>query len=67
MIFFFKVILCHKQGGLRAVIWTDALQAVIMLVGLTLVCALGTREAGGATSVFETAKEIGRFNFDKWV
>ena len=38
-----------------------------MLVGLALVCVLGTHDAGGATSVYETAKEIGRLNFNKWV
>ena len=49
------------------VIWTDALQAVIMLIGLLVVCLLGNYQAGGATEVYNTAKDLGRFNFNKLV
>ena len=48
-------------------IWTDALQAVIMLVGLLVVCILGTEQAGGASTVYNTAKQIGRINLNKYV
>ena len=53
------------KGGLKAVIYTDAMQALIMLVGLVVVCVIGSSQAGGSSEVFMTAKEIGRFNFNK--
>lgn len=54
-------------GGLKAVIWTDVLQLVIMLVGFVLVIARGAVLRGGLTKVWEDAQEGGRlhaFDFD---
>uniref|UniRef100_A0AAQ6AEV7 Solute carrier family 5 member 8 n=1 Tax=Amphiprion ocellaris TaxID=80972 RepID=A0AAQ6AEV7_AMPOC len=55
------------QGGLKAVIWTDVLQLVIMLAGFVIVIARGAVIKGGLTQVWEDAWEGGRlhaFDFD---
>ncbi|XP_023125206.1 sodium-coupled monocarboxylate transporter 1 [Amphiprion ocellaris] len=54
-------------GGLKAVIWTDVLQLVIMLAGFVIVIARGAVIKGGLTQVWEDAWEGGRlhaFDFD---
>ncbi|KAM9408554.1 sodium-coupled monocarboxylate transporter 1 [Pholidichthys leucotaenia] len=54
-------------GGLKAVIWTDVLQMVIMLVGFVAVIARGAVIRGGLTQIWEDAREGGRlkaFDFD---
>jgi len=51
-------------GGLKAVIWTDSLQACIMLVGLTVVCIMGTIQVGGVLEVYTMANKLGRLNFN---
>ncbi|CAG5978806.1 unnamed protein product [Menidia menidia] len=54
-------------GGLKAVIWTDVLQMVIMLAGFVAVIARGAVIQGGLTKIWEDAREGGRleaFDFD---
>lgn len=54
-------------GGLKAVIWTDVLQMVIMLAGFVAVIARGAVLQGGLTNIWEDAREGGRleaFDFD---
>ena len=46
-------------------VWTDTIQAAIMLLGLVVVCIMGNIKAGGLGHVYHTAKEIGRLNFDR--
>lgn len=53
-------ILC--QGGLKAVIWTDVLQMVIMLAGFVAVIARGTVIQGGLTQIWEDARQGGRLD-----
>lgn len=66
----------NMQGGIKAVIWTDALQAFVMFAGLIVVvikvssCFLertvifvfvqGTYEAGGVAEVWRINRENGR-------
>ena len=55
------------MGGMRAVIWTDVFQAIIMLVAQILVLAIGVSKLGGIKRVFEIAIEndkISPINFD---
>ncbi|VDK21378.1 unnamed protein product [Anisakis simplex] len=47
-------------GGIKAVIWTDALQGAFMYVGLFTLIIKGTIEVGGISKVFETSYETGR-------
>uniref|UniRef100_A0A3Q2YHE5 Solute carrier family 5 member 8, like n=1 Tax=Hippocampus comes TaxID=109280 RepID=A0A3Q2YHE5_HIPCM len=54
-------------GGLKAVIWTDVLQMVIMLAGFVAVIARGAVLQGGLDKIWEDAGQGGRletFNFD---
>lgn len=48
------------QGGLKAVIWTDVVQMVIMLAGFVAVIARGAVLQGGLTKIWEDAGEGGR-------
>uniref|UniRef100_A0A3B4AZV3 Solute carrier family 5 member 8 n=1 Tax=Periophthalmus magnuspinnatus TaxID=409849 RepID=A0A3B4AZV3_9GOBI len=60
-------ILYCTLGGLKAVIWTDVLQMVVMLAGFVAVIARGAVLQGGLTKVWEDAGEGGRlkaFDFD---
>ncbi|OCT81799.1 sodium-coupled monocarboxylate transporter 2 [Xenopus laevis] len=42
-------------GGLKAVVWTDAFQMVVMIVGFLSVLIQGTIQNGGPSKVWETA------------
>ncbi|XP_033482839.1 sodium-coupled monocarboxylate transporter 1 [Epinephelus lanceolatus] len=60
-------ILYCTLGGLKAVIWTDVLQMVIMLAGFVAVIARGAVLQGGLTKIWEDARQGGRleaFDFD---
>lgn len=60
--------LCTSIGGLKAVIWTETFQALIMYGGLIAVAIKGTLAVGGIGSVFDRNREHGRLqgllNFD---
>jgi len=51
-------------GGLKAVVWTDFFQAMLMYGSIIIVGVIGTGEAGGIAKVFEAAAEGGRLNLD---
>ncbi|XP_056138435.1 sodium-coupled monocarboxylate transporter 2 [Lampris incognitus] len=54
-------------GGLKAVVWTDAFQMVVMLVGFLAVLVQGGRRVGGLEAMWETAQTGNRltvFDFD---
>ncbi|XP_056307530.1 sodium-coupled monocarboxylate transporter 2 [Danio aesculapii] len=54
-------------GGLKAVVWTDAFQMVVMVVGFLTVLIQGSSRAGGIENVWSTAHTGGRlqvFDFD---
>lgn len=51
---------CLSQGGLKAVIWTDVTQMVIMLAGFVAVIARGAVLQGGLTQIWEDAGRGGR-------
>uniref|UniRef100_A0A3B4VJS6 Solute carrier family 5 member 8, like n=1 Tax=Seriola dumerili TaxID=41447 RepID=A0A3B4VJS6_SERDU len=55
-------ILYCTLGGLKAVIWTDVLQMVIMLAGFAAVIARGAVLQGGLTKIWEDARQGGRLN-----
>ncbi|XP_061792859.1 sodium-coupled monocarboxylate transporter 1 isoform X1 [Nerophis lumbriciformis] len=60
-------ILYCTLGGLKAVIWTDVLQMVIMLAGFVAVIARGAVLQGGLANIWEDARRGGRleaFDFD---
>ncbi|XDA84487.1 hypothetical protein R6Z07F_014297 [Ovis aries] len=49
-------------GGLKAVVWTDAFQMVVMIVGFLTVLIQGSIHAGGLHSVLEKAENGSRLN-----
>ncbi|SPP82652.1 blast:Sodium-coupled monocarboxylate transporter 2 [Drosophila guanche] len=55
-------------GGIKAVVWTDVIQAAIMVVSVVLVGTMGAHRVGGFAEVFRIAGEGGRldvnFNLD---
>jgi Na+/proline symporter len=53
------------QGGLRAVVWTDALQAVLMFVSQLIVLYLGAQKLGGWANVWEINNQGQRIEFFK--
>lgn len=51
-----KMNLCPVlQGGLKAVIWTDVFQTVVMFAGQLAVIVVGTSKAGGIKEVWRKA------------
>ncbi|XP_057565801.1 sodium/iodide cotransporter isoform X2 [Hippopotamus amphibius kiboko] len=49
-------------GGMKAVIWTDVFQVLVMLTGFWVILARGTVLVGGPRQVFELAKNHSRIN-----
>ncbi|XP_065354579.1 sodium-coupled monocarboxylate transporter 2-like [Calliphora vicina] len=49
-------------GGIKAVVWTDVVQAAIMVVSVVLVAVLGANKVGGFGEVFRIANEGGRLD-----
>ena len=60
-IFSSAAVLYTSIGGIRAVIWTDVFQSLVMLAGIMAVLIKCTFETGGSKKVFELAKS--RLNF----
>ncbi|XP_070393598.1 sodium-coupled monocarboxylate transporter 2-like [Dermacentor albipictus] len=50
-------------GGMKAVVWTDAFQMTVMLVGMLSVVVWGAMKVGGLGHVWETAVSGGRVQF----
>ncbi|KMQ98114.1 sodium-coupled monocarboxylate transporter 1 [Lasius niger] len=50
-------------GGIRAVVWTDALQVGVMIAAAISVTALGTYEMGGMSEIWNKAVDAGRIEF----
>lgn len=55
------------QGGLKAVVWTDAFQMVVMVVGFLTVLIQGSIRAGGIESVWSTSHAGGRLQVFEYV
>ena len=54
-------------GGIKAVIWTDTFQAIVMFGSFLAIVIVGSNVVGGASSVFDINYQAGRielFNFD---
>lgn len=52
--------LTSSQGGIKAVVWTDALQAVSMYLCVLLVMVMGVWQVGGLGVVWERGVASGR-------
>ncbi len=61
LIGFVLVVAYCYAGGIRASIWTDAVQSCVMIVGSTILCWIALKEVGGfsgLTSGLETADPV---------
>ncbi len=57
------VILYSMLGGIKAVIWTDTIQGIILILGaLTCAVFLTVKMPGGASRLFEIASEHNKFS-----
>lgn len=50
-------------GGMKAVIWTDVFQSVVILIGLIVIAVVGTVKTGGLSVVWQLNKEWDRIEF----
>ncbi|KAL3283616.1 hypothetical protein HHI36_006755 [Cryptolaemus montrouzieri] len=50
-------------GGLKAVVWTDTIQTVVMFGALICVIAMGTYSVGGFNEVWKRSEQGGRIDF----
>lgn len=48
------------QGGLKAVIWTDVFQTLVMLAGQVAVIVVGAWRVGGMARVWRVAEQEGK-------
>ncbi|CAG5116329.1 unnamed protein product, partial [Candidula unifasciata] len=53
-------------GGMKAVLWTDTFQFVMMVAGLLAVFIKGCNEVGGFMAAWKKADERGRIVFDEF-
>lgn len=60
------IVLYTFAGGYLAVAWTDALQAVVMAVGINVILAAGLLEVGGPTALFDGIAAIDPTYLSVW-
>ncbi|MEL6975015.1 MAG: sodium/solute symporter, partial [Bacteroidota bacterium] len=53
-------------GGMKAVIYTETLQTVILILGSLIITFLGLQEIGGWSVMTETVKEASPQHFNMW-
>ena len=53
------------QGGMKAVVWTDTLQMILMVMGVVVVAVMGTYDVGGVKNVIDKNKQGERIDFFK--
>lgn len=51
------------QGGIKAVLWTDAFQFSMMLISMTIVLMKGNSDVGGSTAVLNASLATNRIEF----
>ncbi|MDA9750143.1 sodium:solute symporter [Flavobacteriales bacterium] len=53
-------------GGLRAVVYTETLQTVVLIMGSVIITYLGFQEIGGWTQLTETVTQVSPEHFNMW-
>lgn len=48
---------CGCQGGLKAVIWTDVFQTLVMFAGQLAVIVVGVQQSGGLSEVWRKVQD----------
>jgi hypothetical protein len=62
-----QVVSLHLQGGLKAVVWTDTLQQIIMMGSSIIVVGLGVIAVGGLDVMWQRSLDGDRIEFFKYV
>uniref|UniRef100_A0A1I8HZN8 Fibrinogen C-terminal domain-containing protein n=1 Tax=Macrostomum lignano TaxID=282301 RepID=A0A1I8HZN8_9PLAT len=57
-------LLLINNGGLKAVIWTDVFQSVVMTAGILAIIIRGLIDLGGIGNVWQISYKYGRIEFD---
>lgn len=52
----------YLKGGMKAVLWTDTLQLLIMFAGLFTMVIAGMIHAGGVADIYNVNKISGRLD-----
>lgn len=52
---------------MKAVLWTDCFQAVLMFIGVTTTLIWGSIKVGGISEIWRIAQENGRIKLDEYV
>jgi Na+/proline symporter len=52
-------------GGMKAVLWTDVFQSILMFSAMIIIIVKGTYDVGGVDTVWQRALEGGRIEFFK--
>lgn len=52
-------------GGLKAVVWTDTLQFIVMLITMVVIVIMGIKSAFGLNNIMKEAAEGGRLDLLK--
>ena len=60
-----KLIVIKFEGGIKAVIWTDVIQATLMFSGLLLVVIVGSFDAGGILKPWQILAQHNRLRIFK--
>lgn len=55
----------HPQGGIKAVVYTDAWQVMVMFLSMVVIVVLGTITLGGFDNIFKIAADGDRIIFFK--
>mgnify|MGYP002153707379 FL=1 len=53
------------QGGLKAVLWTDTFQVLVMFAGLFAIAIKGMQDVGGFGKAWDYFEESGRVDWDE--
>jgi Na+/proline symporter len=55
----------YLQGGIKAVMWTDTFQTIVMFGSFLAVIIKGNNDIGGARRVWDTSYQKNRIEFFK--
>ena len=53
-------------GGIKAVLWTDVFQSLLMFTAMIIIIVKGTSDVGGLEQVYQRALNGSRIEFDKY-
>jgi len=55
-----------SQGGIKAVVWTDVIQIILMIAAILLIAIKGTMDVDGIKNVIQRNLDSGRIEPPKY-